>query len=89
MAKNLRTKIPASDTLVIRDIDSNIMKKFVDDVKSSSSETLNVELASNAREVAEKSVSCTPPLYAGVYSSTIEETKKRDHPHIIYPIFFV
>ncbi|KAL1860826.1 hypothetical protein Plec18170_001338 [Paecilomyces lecythidis] len=55
MAKNLRTKIPASDTLVIRDIDSNIMKKFVDEVKSSSSETLNVELASNAREVAEKS----------------------------------
>lgn len=58
MAKNLRSKIPAGDTLVIRDIDSDVMKKFVDEVGASSKERLNVEVAGNAREVAEKSVCC-------------------------------
>ncbi|KAJ9355115.1 putative dehydrogenase [Paecilomyces variotii] len=55
MAKNLRSKIPAGDTLVIRDIDSDVMKKFVDEVGASSKERLSVEVAGNAREVAEKS----------------------------------
>lgn len=73
MAKNLRAKIPASDTLVIRDLDSNIMQKFVDEIRASHStpgEPLKIELAANPREVAEKSVSPVPLPVADIASSS-------------------
>lgn len=70
MAKNLRSKIPAGDTLIIRDIDSDVMKKFVDEVGASSKEGLNVEVAGNAREVAEKSVCCHFFPCAGILISS-------------------
>lgn len=52
MAKNLRAKIPAADTLVIRDVNQDAIKRFVAEAKEGP-----VEVAENAREVAEKSVS--------------------------------
>ncbi|KAL1969144.1 hypothetical protein VTN77DRAFT_398 [Rasamsonia byssochlamydoides] len=59
MAKNLRSKIPASDTLIIRDVNKDVMQKFVEETKgaasdSSAGNTLKVEIADSAREVAEK-----------------------------------
>lgn len=63
MAKNLRAKIPITDTLVIRDVNEDVMKKFVEESKeiaksSGGNEgTYKVEVADGPREVAEKSVS--------------------------------
>lgn len=63
MAKNLRAKMPASYTLVILDVNSDATKRFVREtdeaVKSSGAgaDSVKVETAQNAREVAEKSVS--------------------------------
>lgn len=57
MAKNLRAKIPAADTLIIRDVNEDATKRFVAEAKEGP-----VEIAENAREVAEKSVRC--PAYA-------------------------
>lgn len=53
MAKNLRAKIPASDTLIIRDVNKDVMQRFVEETKTAGS----VEIADNPREVAEKAVS--------------------------------
>ena len=49
MAKNLRSKIPESDTMVIHDVNQTALDKF-------KSEMGNVEIAKNVREVAEKTV---------------------------------
>lgn len=63
MAKNLRAKIPASDTLIVRDINEDAMKRFAteaQEVARSNGAGANegqVELAATPREVAEKSVS--------------------------------
>ncbi len=63
MAKNLRAKMPSSNTLVILDVNSDMMKRFVEEInaaaKSSGAgpDSMKVETAQNAREVAEKSVS--------------------------------
>jgi hypothetical protein len=63
MAKNLRAKIPASDTLIIRDVNKDAMQRFVEETKTAISDssapgnTLRIEIADNAREVAEKAVS--------------------------------
>ena len=51
MAKNLRSKIKESDTMVIHDVNEAALKKFKDEMG-------NVEIAKDVREVAEKSV-CT------------------------------
>lgn len=60
MAKNLRAKIPDSDTLIVCDVNKEAAKKFADEVGVAASGTgkgLGVEIANNSREVAEKSVS--------------------------------
>ena len=49
MAKNLRTKIPSSDTMVIHDVNPAVTEQFAKEVG-------NVEIAQNVREVAEKTV---------------------------------
>ena len=56
MAKNLRAKIPESDTLVICDVNTDATKKFVDEFGVKGKGSL-VEIAANSREVAERSVS--------------------------------
>ena len=63
MAKNLRAKIPAADTLVIRDVNEETAARFVEearkDAKSNGAgeDTAKVLIARDAREVAEQSVS--------------------------------
>jgi 3-hydroxyisobutyrate dehydrogenase len=55
MAKNLRAKIPASDTLIVHDVNEQAMRQFIDEAKTAS--TGPVEFTDSARTVAEKSVS--------------------------------
>lgn len=63
MAKNLRAKIPATDTLVVRDVNEDANKRFVGEAietarsTGAAEGTYKVEIAGSPREVAEKSVS--------------------------------
>jgi 3-hydroxyisobutyrate dehydrogenase len=62
MAKNLRAKIPASDTLIVRDVNEEAAKRFVAEAQEAArnngagANEGRVEIAENAREVAERSV---------------------------------
>jgi hypothetical protein len=59
MAKNLRAKIPAEDTLFIHDVNTAATKKFLEENPQ------GVRIAANVRELAEKAVSTPftqPPL---------------------------
>ncbi|KAJ5811329.1 hypothetical protein N7474_007630 [Penicillium riverlandense] len=57
MAKNLRAKIPASDTLIVRDVNDETAARFAAEAEEAAggSGEGKVEIADNAREVAEKS----------------------------------
>ena len=63
MAKNLRAKIPASDTLIIHDRNTEATTNFVQEIgiaassAGAESKGLGIEVASSPRVVAEKSVS--------------------------------
>lgn len=65
MAKNLRAKIPATDTLLVRDVNENATTRFVEETKEAAKSsgaadgTMKVEVAQSARAVAEQSVSQT------------------------------
>jgi hypothetical protein len=63
MAKNLRAKIPQADTLIICDVNKDVLHKFVEEVDTPKRE-LNIRIAADAREVAEKSVS---GIISGLY----------------------
>jgi hypothetical protein len=54
MAKNLRAKIPAEDTLFVHDVNTAATKKFLDEHPQ------GVRVADNVREVAEKAVCVIP-----------------------------
>lgn len=62
MAKNLRAKIPATDTLIVRDVNEDASKIFVEEARETArsagaaEDTYKVEIAGCPREVAEKSV---------------------------------
>ena len=56
MAKNLRTKIPDSDTMVIHDVNTKACESFAEEVGK-------VEIAKNVREVAERTVRAVNVLY--------------------------
>lgn len=62
MAKNLRAKMPASDTLIVRDVNEEAAKRFVAEAQEAAQSNGaganegRVEIAESAREVAEKSV---------------------------------
>ncbi|KAJ6148531.1 hypothetical protein N7497_010513 [Penicillium chrysogenum] len=62
MAKNLRAKIPASDTLIVRDVNEDVMKRFAAEARETAQSNgaganeAQVEIAQSAREVAEKSI---------------------------------
>ena len=60
MAKNLCTKIPASDTLIIHDRNENATTRFVQELGNTGS---GIEVSSSARGVAEKAVRLTPSSY--------------------------
>ena len=51
MAKNLRAKIPAQDTLFVHDVNTAATKKFLEENPQ------GVQIAANVRELAEKAVS--------------------------------
>jgi hypothetical protein len=53
MAKNLRAKIPAEDTLFVHDVNTAATKKFLEEHPQ------GVRVADNVREVAEKAVCIT------------------------------
>lgn len=65
MAKNLRAKIPKTDTLVICDTNASTMKKFVEQAAMAASSTnmpekgSEVQIANRPREVAQTAVSLT------------------------------
>jgi hypothetical protein len=50
MARNLRAKIPAEDTLFVHDVNTAATKKFLEEHPK------GVRVADNVREVAEKAV---------------------------------
>lgn len=66
MAKNLRAKIPATDTLIVRDVNEKAAQRFVEEATEAArstgttAEENRVQIAENARELAEKSVSIAP-----------------------------
>ena len=51
IAKNLRAKVPATDTLIIYDLNTDVTQKFVE-----AHDGKGVEIASSPREVADNSV---------------------------------
>jgi hypothetical protein len=67
MAKNLRAKIPETDTLIICDTNPKAMEKFVEEVGIATSSTnapgkrTGIHIAENPREVARKSVGLSHP----------------------------
>ena len=77
MAKNLRAKIPASDTLVIHDRNKEATDNFIHEVgiardeSGSNSEMglMGIEIASSPRKVAEKSVRALPPTVTKAFLS--------------------
>ena len=54
MAKNLRSKIAESDTLIVHDVNETALKQFAEEVGG------NVTVAKTVREVAENAVGGTP-----------------------------
>lgn len=54
MAKNLRAKIPAEDTIFVQDVNTAASKKFLEENPQ------GVRIADNVREVAEKAVCRNP-----------------------------
>jgi hypothetical protein len=57
MAKNLRSNLPSTDTLLIYDVNAGATKRFVEEEQSMSNEA-TIKVAGDVREVAENSVSC-------------------------------
>lgn len=59
MARNLRVKVPADDILVIYDANESATQRFVDELGTT---VKGIVVASNVKEVAEKSVSLSYSL---------------------------
>lgn len=57
MAKNLREKLPATDTLLINDVNKDAVGKFVDELSG-----FTVVAAESPREIAERAV-CSHPSF--------------------------
>jgi hypothetical protein len=69
MAKNLRAKIPETDTLIICDTNPKATEKFVEEGGIAASSTnapgkgTGIHIAENPREVAQKSVRLSHPIW--------------------------
>jgi hypothetical protein len=59
MARNLQSKLPSSDTLLIQDINVDATKRFMEEAEATSTGA-TVRIASNVREASEKSVGIQP-----------------------------
>ncbi len=62
MAKNLRTKIPSSDTLIIYDRNEEATTRFVQELGKTAGE--GIEVATSVRNVAERAVRFPIPQIA-------------------------
>lgn len=60
MAKNLRSKLPSDDTLIVHDINEAATKKLVSEAPGGQ----GVTIAGSVREVAEKAVKLPSPLHS-------------------------
>jgi hypothetical protein len=66
MAKNLRAKIPETDTLIVCDTNSHATKKFVEEAGIAVSSTIapgkgtGIHIAEDPKEVAQKAVRHSP-----------------------------
>jgi hypothetical protein len=56
MARNLRSKLPSSDTLLIQDINIDATKRFLEEANATSAGA-SVQIANDVREASENSVS--------------------------------
>jgi len=56
MARNLQSKLPSSDTLLIQDINVDATKRFMEEAEATSAGA-NVRIARDVREASENSVS--------------------------------
>jgi hypothetical protein len=56
MARNLQSKLPSSDTLLIQDINVDATKRFMEEAKATSTGAI-VRIANDARDASENSVS--------------------------------
>lgn len=56
MARNLQSKLPSSDILLIQDINTDATKRFMEEAKATSTGA-TVKVADNIREASENSVS--------------------------------
>ena len=65
MAKNLRAKVPAEDTLFIHDVNTAACQKFLEE------HSTGVQVADNVREVAEKAVSSSLPSSPTLHDDTL------------------
>jgi len=69
MATNLRAKIPASDTLIIHDVNEAATQKFQEEVgiaakaAGAPGKGTGIEIASSLRSLAEQSVCWTPHTF--------------------------
>lgn len=61
MAKNLRTKIPKTDTMVVQDVNPTVTQQFAEEMG-------NVEVVQTVREVAELTVCRSQKLYPLTHS---------------------
>jgi hypothetical protein len=66
MARNLRARIPQTDELFVCDTNAAATKGFLDETQD-----LRVQIANSAREVAEKSVSCTGRFFLLLYDDQL------------------
>ena len=57
MARNLQSKLPSSDTLIIQDINTDATNRFVEEVRDQFGGAA-VKIAGTVREVAENAVGC-------------------------------
>ncbi|KAF2744292.1 hypothetical protein M011DRAFT_429720 [Sporormia fimetaria CBS 119925] len=88
MAKNLRAKLPADDTLFVQDVNKAASSKFLEE------HATGVRVAENVREVAEKAetvITCLPePQHvSGVYRQMLEPATLLKDSSTTKPRFFV
>lgn len=65
MAKNLRAKIPAEDTLFVHDVNTAATKQFLEEHPQ------GVQVAQNVRELAENAVSISVLLFLSLRDELI------------------
>lgn len=76
MAKNLRAKLPSTDKLYVYDVNTTSTARFSKECDK------HVEVASSAREAAERSVSCASYM---PFKASIPTTSSQFHDELLFP----